>query len=208
MNLLTIDRARGVAWQTDLTPSCYYGPAYFDRYRKMDATPMGAALTLLRLDLVERHFPPDGGKLIDVGIGGGAFLRAARRRGIPARGHDVNPMAIDWLLLRQLLGDPYQDPVDAHTLWDVFEHLPHPDAILAAVRPGKLLFLSLPICPDLNELRTWKHYRPGEHLWYWTRAGFASWIQDRGFSVLECNDLETRDGREDILSYALQKSRR
>ncbi|WP_254814742.1 hypothetical protein [Pseudomonas aeruginosa] len=37
-------------------PMDYTGP-YFEKYQLLDATPMGAALTQARIDLVRRHLP-------------------------------------------------------------------------------------------------------------------------------------------------------
>lgn len=203
---LTVHHGRGMAWETDPDP-IPYGRDYLAKYARYDATPLGRELTRLRLDLVERHLSPPAA-LIDVGIGAGGFLFAARQRGFTALGYDVNPHALE--LLGTSFADPYQAGrrIDALTLWDSLEHLCRPDVLLSAVRPGKLVFLSLPICPDLYRLREWKHFRPGEHLWYWTDLGFQLWIQDQGFQILESNSHETAAGRQDIRSYALRKIHR
>ncbi|HBO2877722.1 TPA: hypothetical protein NH523_006434, partial [Pseudomonas aeruginosa] len=66
-------------------PMDYTGP-YFEKYQLLDATPMGAALTRARIDLVRRHFT---GQVVDIGIGGGRFVTESG-----AMGFDVNPEAV------------------------------------------------------------------------------------------------------------------
>ena len=55
---------------------------------------------------------------------------------------------------------------------------------------------------DLNKIRESKHYRPGEHLLYWTEKGFVDWMFEKGFRFLEKRTFEIQAGREDILSFA------
>lgn len=73
------------------------------------------------------------GNLVDIGAGSGAFVHAANRTGLNARGLEVNPdlwtnfvHAGSW---RQATGKH-----DIITLHDVFEHLTRPNECLAHVR--------------------------------------------------------------------------
>jgi len=59
-----------------------------------------------------------------------------------------------------------------------------------------------PIFPDLTAIRASKHYRPGEHLYYFTEDGLVRWMALHGFLLRERNDFETRAGRDSILSFA------
>ncbi|HCL4036308.1 TPA: hypothetical protein N2C03_007037, partial [Pseudomonas aeruginosa] len=79
-------------------PMDYSGP-YFEKYQALDATPMGAALTAARVDMVQRHFD---GEVLDVGIGGGRFVIESG-----GKGFDVNEEAVQWLKSRNAYADPY-----------------------------------------------------------------------------------------------------
>src|SRR5690348_807404 len=131
---LLVDEHAGMAWEESPRP-IVYDDAYFDRYQSLDHSWMGAELTRLRLALVNRHLPcelwsdddRDGRPgphrarrvtLIDVGIGGGRFLREACRAGYDARGYDVSPRALSYLSYARRFADPYQSLPDALTLWD------------------------------------------------------------------------------------------
>lgn len=205
-----VDLEAGYAFQRDRSDVVPYDRAYWDKYVGYEGTDLGRALTDFRVDLCRRYVEWDQA-ILDVGIGSGAFLRGLDSRGMPARGFDVNPEAVAWLVARDLWHDPYTaEPwpgwIRAVSAWDVLEHLPEPDALLSRLPSGCLLFVSMPICPDLERLEEWQpHYRPNEHLWYFTADGFRRWIQARQFDILEESDDETRLGRKDIGTFVARK---
>lgn len=177
-------------------PEIIYDGDYFGKYLEYDASQMGAELTRLRCELVARHVTQPG-KMIDVGIGGGAFVAAAG-----CYGYDVNRSAIDLLFVSGKYSDPYLG-CDVATLWDSFEHIADIEEIINAV--GEWVFMSLPIFSGELDAKTSKHYRPGEHLWYFTEDGLI-WLMDKfGFTLVEKNDMETQAGRESIMSYAFKR---
>ena len=59
---------------------------------------------------------------------------------------------------------------------------------------------------DLADIRKSRHYRPGEHLYYFTDRGIVSWMAMHGFDLLERDWFETRAGRESIATYAFQRA--
>lgn len=180
-------------------PPIKYDGGYFANYQKLDQTPMGAALTQARVDLVERHCP--SGVVVDIGIGGGRFVVDGN-----AMGYDVCPDAVKWLQdsgrWLNFYGAGRPDP-DAVTCWDSLEHIPDIDAFMARVPCW--LFVSMPIYTGLHGVLTSKHYKPGEHLHYWTMQGFINWADAQGFDCLEVNKVETELGREGIWSFALKR---
>lgn len=153
-----------------------------------------------RCDFVEQHFR---GTLIDVGIGSGAFIEARRQRKRTTYGWDVNPAALLWLDDRMLLVDPYLVPFDAMTLWDVLEHMPDFQSLLANCR--EWLFLSLPIFRDAEHALRSKHFRPTEHYWYFSREGLIAAMKLCGFGLVSESAVETDLGREDIGTYAFKR---
>lgn len=175
-----------------------YDRAYFDHYAQVSATPMGEALNALRCDFVGRHWQ---GPVVDVGIGSGAFIEAYRSRGLEAFGWDISPWGKAWLFERGLLRDPtVGSPVDTATLWDVIEHVEDWSKLLSHVR--RWLFLSLPIFLDSAHVLRSKHFKPGEHCWYFTHDGLVTVMGLLGFDLVEANQAETELGREGIGSYA------
>jgi hypothetical protein len=177
-----------------------YDQDYFDRFDCNARTPLGQALMRARCDFVERHYY---GPLIDVGIGSGAFIELRNHLGQMTYGYDVNPAGIDWLEQRELLIDPYVTAFDAMTLWDVIEHIPDFQLLLANVR--EWLFLSLPIFRDAEHALRSKHFRPDEHCWYFTVHGLVSAMNACGFALVRESKIETDLGREGIGTFAFRR---
>ena len=182
---------------------CLYGQAYLAEYEKRKDDPLSRPLNEARLDLVERHHR---GPLIDIGCGSGVFVHARNARGYSTEGFDVNPWMITRLVTNHEFQDPFEgNPPDAVSLWDVLEHLPDPSKLLRRLPIGASLFTSLPIFSGPDHARGSKHYKPGEHLWYFTAAGLVRFFDSEGFELLEKNDDESRIGREGIGSFAFRK---
>lgn len=174
-------------------PMDYSGP-YFEKYRNLDATPMGEALTRARIELVRRHFD---GQVLDIGIGGGRFIEEAG-----AFGFDVNPEALAWLHANGRYKNPnFGWP--AMTFWDSLEHIPEPEVVLKGI--GEWAFVSMPIYKDAKDCLASKHFKPAEHLWYWSLEGFIAWMDRQGFEVMEINHAESELGREGITSFAFRR---
>jgi hypothetical protein len=170
-----------------------YDTAYWAKYRAMDQSPMGVALTQARIDLVAKHY---SGPMIDIGIGGGAFV-ATRAQ---TSGFDINPNAVDWLKSRGLYAEV---PARAVSFWDCLEHIHDPRDMLAKV--GEWVFVSMPIYKDVQHVLRSKHYRKDEHCWYFTADGLGRFMGEMGFRLVDWNDDETRIGREDILSFVFRR---
>ncbi len=49
-------------------------------------------------------------------------------------------------------------------------------------------------------------FKPGEHIYYFTRAGLVRWMEAHGFKLLEHNDVEVECGREAIGSFAFVRA--
>jgi len=171
-----------------------YSGEYFAHYQKLDATHMGGLLTKARLELVRKYTNPR--HIVDIGIGGGRYKTEAG-----CRGFDVSDEACKWLDVDYL--DPYDQPVKGVTCWDSLEHIPEPEKLLAQVTDW--LFVSMPIYQDLGDVLQSKHYKPGEHIHYWTLPGFIGWAEEQGFQVMEVNHAETELGREGITSFAFKR---
>lgn len=121
--------------------------------------------------------------LLDYGAAAGAFLSSEHREpGLSLTGWDINPHS------------PFARPIDTPargwdvlTAFDVLEHIPSPAAFLDRFNPRLLAVLtpSTDAIRDKGELFTWKHYRPGEHLHYYSRESLAALFLRAGYCVEE-----------------------
>ena len=174
-----------------------YDEKYFAKYQVMEVTPVGKALIAARLALVEKYLSSQ--VVVDIGIGSGGFVRAAR-----CAGYDVNPHAVAWLREKEKWCDPYDyQRVRAICCWDSLEHVRIPSALLRRVEG--YVFLSIPIFQDVEHVLRSKHFRKDEHYWYFTDLGLKTFMSYHGFDCIEQNMMETTLGREDIGSYVFRR---
>lgn len=190
---------KGYGWHS--RPAMLYSGDYFAHYQKLDATQMGGLLTHARLELVSKYCHPSN--TTDIGIGGGRYVLESS-----GTGYDVCEDAVKWLkegdeALLDRYRDPYEKSVYAATCWDSLEHIPEPEKLLAQVE--KWLFVSLPVFEDADDVLSSKHYKPGEHLWYFSPTGFINWCAEQGFECVEMNRVESDLGREGIMSFAFKR---
>lgn len=185
---------KGYGWHS--SPPMQYSGEYFANYQALDNTPMGAALTKARLQLVGKFVDP--AIVTDIGIGGGRFVLESG-----GCGYDVSREAVQWLKDTDALRDPYAERVMAISCWDSLEHIPEPEKLLAQVTDW--FFVSMPIYENMEDCLSSKHFKPGEHLHYWTFQGFVNWCDTQGFELREVNHAETELGREGITSFAFKR---
>jgi hypothetical protein len=196
-------RANQLTWFPELGLGWYpvaaqpYDSAYWARYRGLDRTPAGDALTAMRRDLVADFW---GGPLVDIGIGGGRFVE--ERDG--TAGFDVNPSAIDWLKTRGAWCDPYQHQVDAVSFWDSLEHIHDPAPLLRNVR--RFVFVSLPVFDGPEDVLRSKHFRRDEHCWYFTPWGLRLFMAGFGFHCMHHDEREQSAGREGIGTFVFLRT--
>ncbi len=175
-----------------------YDSTYFHNYVVRDSTAAGAALTQGRIHFVRSvlgHVPAD---LVDVGIGGGRFVREGK-----CLGYDVNPDGIAWLKQQDKWWDIYKCEVNAATFWDALEHIPDPGPVLGQIK--LLAFVSCPIYTDMEHVLRSKHFKPGEHVHYWTAEGLENLMHWYGFDLIAMSSFEEDCGREDIKSFAFKR---
>jgi len=192
---------RGIAYQSDIDTAkqaSYEGNYFGYCEEKYSDQAMGDAINAVRLDLVAEY---GDGLLLDIGIGSGSFLKA---RGEHTFGVDIDPAARTWLKENGKWSEDY-DIFGAFTMWDVLEHCKDPSQYFRRMKPGALLFVSIPIFERLPDIRGSIHYRPNEHFYYFTDRGFRDYMAVYGFECLQTTDGESRAGRANILSYAFRK---
>lgn len=197
---LRICDAHGIAYQADMQVTAEYDAAYLAKCASHPAH-LVQSINEARRHFVARHVGHLA-SVVDVGVGDGAFVRARPH----TWGLDINPAARQWLATFDRLAANVFD-FCAVTMWDTLEHVPDPATdYLDDIRPGCHLFVSVPIFHSLDDIRTSRHYRPGEHLYYFTVDGLVRWLGWHGFRLLEASDFETEHGRDTIGSFAFRRS--
>lgn len=194
------DTEKGIGRWIGPIEKALYNLDYFEKYKGYDKTGCGIMLCQWRRSFVKNITKSP---ILDIGIGGGGFMKAM---GSPCSGYDVNPYAKDMLLQSDKWVNPYQqtnNSIPAMTFWDSLEHIQYPEKILE--KCYGFVFVSLPIFVNEYHCRASKHFRPGEHLWYWTREGFVSWMLEHGWLLVDYSQFEIDAGRDDIGSFAFSR---
>lgn len=190
----------GIAYQTDMTRRIKYDAKYLEGlkgYRKnMERL---EAVNRIRVDLVNK-FCGESEKVLDYGVGACDFID--RRKN--TYGFDISQDGKRELISRGLFSDSV-NTFSAVCVWDVLEHMDRPDVFLHNIRDKAHLFVSIPVIEDMKKLKQWPHYKPGEHLYYFTEEGFLHFMQINGFRcIYSCRD-EVKAGRVDILTAVFVK---
>ena len=178
-----------------------YGAKYFEEFTKKGLTDIGDEIMQARMNLVTSYLSIDE-VLVDVGIGSGLFIE---ERSVNTFGTDINPWGIHWLMERRLFWDCYSRLIPNACFWDSLEHMEDPAEFLNRVSSGGKIFVSIPIFKSQEHTLDSKHYKPGEHLWYFTEEGFVRYVENLGFNLLESNRIEEHCGREDIGTFVFEK---
>lgn len=190
----------GIAQQID--PTYRVEVPYFEKCGAYEGQEIARKINAGRVALVDKYVGSDGW-ILDIGVGSGEFIKNRPQ----TWGYDVDPHAAEWLMrenrwaTREMFGF-----FDAYTMWDVIEHLAEPEEYFERMPHGTHLFACLPIFDDLARIRESRHYRPGEHLIYFSELGFVNWMKGHRFEHLETQDFETTAGRDSILSFAFRKT--
>lgn len=188
----------GIAYQADRAHRVEYGEAYFEKCAGYEDGEIATKINAGRIELVRSHI--GSARLVDVGIGSGEFIRKRPN----TWGHDVNPKAIAWLKERDLW-TPSLEGFAGASFWDVLEHVDEPEDYLRQVGLHGYVFASLPLFTDLEAIRKSRHYRPGEHLYYFLGEGFVGWMRQHGFRLLTMEVFEIHAGRDSIYSFAFKR---
>jgi SAM-dependent methyltransferase len=129
--------------------------------------------------------PSNGGRLLEVGAGMGAFASVAAEAGWVVVGTEMSKTAA--IKAKQLFGVslhlgpvetlPRQDSFDVAVLWDVIEHCPRPDAVLEAIserlRPGAMVLLTTANYDSIDRLHSgWRWWAwEADHYHYFRPSG-------------------------------------
>jgi len=175
-NNLSCCRACRHIFQSDLRVTTVYDGEYARQY---DRRPHHA-MSVLRWNFIQHWLAlTAGSRILDIGYGNGAFLKFARRRGMDVFGLDVHGEDFGVpTLVRGAAGG-----FDLICFFDSLEHLPAFEHLFA-LRPSAVI-VSIPDVPDylLETPRHWRHYKPGEHLHYFSRRSLDLLMRKWGLTT-------------------------
>lgn len=157
------------------TPFAGYGREYLSEYERRARSEIAHRIIQSRWELVTKYCA--GGTLLDYGCATGAFHLAAPNE-FAAIGWDVNP--------HSLFGRAKpRGHFHILTMWDVIEHMPDPFVALRTHTP-EFVFICTPNAEntDINTFKTWKHFKPGEHLHYFTPLTLSMLTNAAGYDTL------------------------
>lgn len=176
--------------------------------RETPASVLGIFLLLLLWPLRHRlaseyrdipRCPKSGGSLLDVGCGGGAFLRIAKSAGWNATGVDPDPKAVmncneqgfDVLQGGVEQFGELENHFDVITLSHVIEHVHDPASMLRTcyrlLKPGGNLWIATPNIDSLGHQqygRDWRGLEPPRHLIIFNPKSLKATLESIGFK--EC----------------------
>lgn len=189
----------GVGMRAPDESKVVYTDEYIQHYEDLDDTDIAERLNDARVGLV-RSFLEDSAPLVDIGVGSGAFLK--KRPG--TLGYDVAPKAVEKLKKKELFFDVEEhSSIQNVTFWDSLEHILDPVPLLQRIRG--LVFVSMPVYLNGSHVLVSKHYKPNEHIWYFTQDGLEWFMDKLGFELLKTTDIESQIGRVDILSFVFRR---
>ncbi|MFK7738960.1 MAG: class I SAM-dependent methyltransferase [Planctomycetota bacterium] len=157
-----------------------------------------------RMKLVSRHLP-ERARILDVGCAAGYFLRVAQEHGHDVHGMELGPIVKEAIaslgedrIFHGLLADAIQarnwqdGSFDMVTIWDVIEHVPDPQELLADIRrlikPGGCLLLETQnVASRMAERlgKRWHHYKHDEHLYHFRPETIRRLLDECGFDVVD-----------------------
>ena len=164
----------GHTFQTDLAVTMCYDAQYAHQY---DFRPV-REMSELRWDFLQSRLRlAAGSRILDVGYGNGAFLKRARAAGMSIFGIDLHNE--DFGI--PVVGFDTPQDYDLVCFFDSLEHFPDFAPILRL--RTRHVIVSIPNTPGfiLTAPRKWRHFKPGEHLHYFSRASLDGLMRGWGF---------------------------
>ena len=93
---------------------------------------------------------------------------------------------------------------DVICFWDVLEHIRDFKEIEPVLALSRNVACTVPIVPE-EGLAGWKHFKPGEHLHYFTKDSLVALFDKYGFGPLVEDDVECPP-RKDVMTFLFSRS--
>lgn len=171
-----------------------YDINYWDLMLKQNSS-TAEMISKIRWDFVNKINPRI---VLDYGSGPGWF-RAFRPPGVEVDTFDIAPWPQTGI---------NHDAYDLITFWDVIEHFEDLDKqLLSKLEMTRFVAGTTPILPEGQDIKRWKHFKPGEHYQYFTEKGLIDYFIKNGFQLLKTGYPENPP-RVNIISFLFKKTSR
>ena len=110
--------------------------------------------------------------------------------------YDFDPTRVSRFQSAKVYADPFKaipPKIRTIVLWDCLDTLIKPSDFLQRIRPGTVLYVSLPVFDDLLQVGKSHYYDPGR-IYYFTESGFVCYISSQNFTLLEIHRDEEEMG--------------
>lgn len=173
-----------------------YNQKYFEKgYKNAPLTEMA----WLRVGLIFNYIGLTNKPLLDFGYGFGDFIKAAGFAGYKTYGYDVSDVEVEFDTIENL--DDYPSGRwGVVTMFDSFEHI-HDLSIVFDIKTDYFTITVPNFTNRLDEdnIRAWRHYKPNEHLHYFTSRALKSLFSRHGYDLVDVIDIE------DLIRKSAQK---
>ena len=133
--------------------------------------------------------------VLDYGSGVGWFAAFKPSTQIVVDTFDIMPVPQSGII---------HDHYDIVTMWDVLEHIPDFTELSGIFSKTDFVALSIPIKPDNITWNEWKHFKPAEHLQYYSKDLLEAMFGIYGFKkIIECQ-IECPP-RTDVWDFVFKK---
>ena len=155
---------------------------YTQEYKNHQST--NAEMVYLRLGILASYFHIKGFNAVDIGSGNNQFVRIASPHFKRLVGFDVCGESITSFEL-------YKSMWDIIFLFDVLEHYQDINDLFKI--NFERIMISFPETPQVDtweQLTTWRHYKPNEHIYCLNKEGMIKWFNEHGYNILCVNHAE------------------
>lgn len=144
-------------------------------------------MAFMRLGWLAAHIDYDALRkfqVVDIGSGRGVMLPAFSRVCRSVKNYDLAGPSIS----KAELESTHWDLV---ILNDVLEHYDNIDELFnLSWRYALISFPETPRVASFDELKTWRHFRPNEHIYHLHEVGMREWAEKMGADVVNANNFE------------------
>ena len=155
------------------------------------------------LRLIEFYYPGKG-LIVDIGAGSGLFLLVAQDLGWKVSGVEFNKKAVEHIksLGIEVIDRPLEDgfyqsnSVDVVAIWEVLEHINHPNEFVTQIcnilKPGGILFVCV---PNINALVTRilhekaRTFGGSAHVNFFSIETLGKLLRNNGFNILDSDTV-------------------
>jgi len=142
----------------------------------------------LRVGYILEHIPASELiSVLDFGSGQGHFVKNMNSV-IPTSAYDLAnlPELEDFYIQ-----NPYQYNFSLVTFFDSLEHCYDIGWVISNIK-ARYICISVPWCHSYSEywMTKWRHFKPNEHLWYFTEKSLLTFMDRMGYNCLYRGNIE------------------